>query len=174
MNDHEGSVSTEDSDIDQAEETQGDSGESGSTTGGDTSETESKAQAESTDGTLTSQEQKDKADLTEKGTKLDTNPLSRVNQELANERAKIRQYEEVLQNPSLLKKYVAEFDKPGEQSQEKVTEIEIRYEDVQTTEDLQKFLRQQDSKVQSRLKELDSTISSVKSSQKDTIVANNI
>jgi hypothetical protein len=124
---------------------------------------------------INSQETVDeKAELTEKGTKLDPNPLSRVNQELANERAKIKQYEEVLNNPTLLKSYVAQIDKQPEKVEEKVPEKIMREEDVKTTEDLRVYLKQQDEKLNSKLKELDSTISTVKSSQRDTAVANGI
>lgn len=167
----EGSSSTEDSDVEDVEETQEDS-ENSNEGKGEEGKTESQTEEKSSDGTLKDQEQK--TELTEKGTKLDDNPLSRVNQELANERAKIKQYEGLLNNPALLKNYVKQFDGADEQKQEKTQEQEMRYEDVETTEDLQKFLRQQDSKVQSKLKELDTTISSVKSSQKDTIVASRI
>lgn len=175
MTDNEGSVFTEDSDIDESEETEA-SGESEGTgeTEGETSETGDEAKAESTDGSLKTQEQ-EKAELTEKGTKLDDNPLSRVNQELANERAKIKKYEEVLNNPALLKGYVKQFEKPGEtQEEKKPEEPEIRVEDIQTTEDLQKYQRQQDRKLDAKLKELDSTITSVKTTQKDTEVAGRI
>lgn len=175
MSDHEGSVFTEDSDVDESQDS--DTSGSEDTTGennsteGEASETEDEAEAESTESTLKSQEQ-EKAELTEKGTKLDADPLSRVNQELANERAKIRQYENVLNDPTTLRSYVAQFEKPGTQEQGK--EPEMRVEDIQTTEDLQRYQRQQDTKLDSKLKELDSSIANVKSTQKDTAVATTI
>jgi hypothetical protein len=46
--------------------------------------------------------------LTDKGTKLDPNPQSAVHQELANERRKIQQYEKVLSDPDMLKRYAKE------------------------------------------------------------------
>jgi hypothetical protein len=175
MNDHEGSVFTEDSDVDESqEESTTEDANTTEGTEGETSDKGEESKEESTESTLTSQEQKDKEELTEKGTKLAADPLSRVNQELANERAKIRQYEQVLNDPSLLKSYVAQFDKTDTKAEAKDEEPEIKYADVETTEDLQKFLKQQDSKVQAKLKELDTTISSVKSTQKDTVVANRI
>lgn len=165
----EGSVTSEDSDIDEAEETQDESEEADSTDNTEaeaskTEETEDKTE-ESTEGTLKKQE------LTEKGTKLAEDPLSRVNQELANERAKIRQYEQLLNDPKQIKAYAAQFDKENERVEE---EPEMRVEDIHTTEDLQKYQRQQDRKVEAKLKELDSTISSVKSTQKDTQIGTRI
>src|SRR5690606_18792007 len=47
--------------------------------------------------------------LTEKGTKLDPNPLSAAHQELANERRKLAQYQQVLSNPEMLKRYAAQM-----------------------------------------------------------------
>jgi len=46
--------------------------------------------------------------LTDKGTKLDPNPQSAVHQELANERRKNQQYESVLSDPDMLKRYAKE------------------------------------------------------------------
>jgi hypothetical protein len=115
-----------------------------------------------------------KAELTEKGTKLDPNPLSRVNQELANERAKIKEYEKVLNDPTLLKSYVAQFAPAPETKEPVVPEKEIALTEVKTTEDLQSYLKQQDKKLNDKMKELDSTINTVKSSQKVTAIANGI
>jgi hypothetical protein len=49
-----------------------------------------------------------KPQLTEKGTKLDPNPLSAAHQQLANERKLRAQYEQVLSDPALLKRYAKE------------------------------------------------------------------
>lgn len=167
MVDNEGSLVTEDSD-DESEESVSEQSNEQSSESSDTSEQGSQDQSEEAkaeSGTLTEA----KTEVTEKGTKLDSNPLSAVNQQLANERAKVREYEKVLNDPTLLKGYVAQFAKD-----EKPQEEEMRYEDVETTEDLQKFLKQQDSKVQNKLKELDSTINSVKSGHKADQVATRI
>lgn len=50
----------------------------------------------------------EKPELTEKGTKLDPNPLSAAHQQLANERRLRAQYEQVLSDPALLKRYAKE------------------------------------------------------------------
>ena len=50
-------------------------------------------------------EGEDEVKLTEKGTKLDSNPQSAVHQELANAKTQIKQMEAVLTQPTLLKRY---------------------------------------------------------------------
>lgn len=64
--------------------------------------------------------------LTEKGTKLDPNPQSAVHQELANAKRQIQQMEQVLTNPTLLRRYAeqngmtlaeAKADLKGEQEE---------------------------------------------------------
>lgn len=50
----------------------------------------------------------EKPELTEKGTKLDPNPLSAAHQQLANERKLRAQYEQVLSDPALLRRYAKE------------------------------------------------------------------
>lgn len=175
--DGEGSVFVEgfDDDVDEStsesDDSQADTSSSEQEGQQEKSETEEKETKSTND-----QEQKDeKSELTEKGTKLDSNPLSRVNQELANERAKIREYEKVLNDPTLLKSYVAQFEKaPKEQEAPKTQEKEMREEDVKTTEDLHIYLKQQNEKLSQKMKELDSTIQTVKSSQKEAVIANTI
>ena len=50
-------------------------------------------------------EGEDEVKLTEKGTKLDPNPQSAIHQELANAKSQIKQMEDVLTKPALLKRY---------------------------------------------------------------------
>lgn len=165
MVDNEGSLITEDSD-DESEESGTEQSDEQSSEGSKEQEVkDSTEEAKAESGTLT----EEKTEVTEKGTKLDSNPLSAVNQQLANERAKVREYEKVLNDPKVLKNYVATFEKD-----EKPQEEEMQYKDVQTTEDLHKFLAQQDRKVQDKLKELDSTINSVKTERQSDQVATRI
>jgi hypothetical protein len=164
----EGSVLVDgfDSDVSESETTEStETTESEET--GSTQDTDSQEEGE----TLTSK--KDEAEYTEKGTKLDKDPQSRLNQELANERAKARQYEEVLNNPKLLKSYLAQFE-PEKPAETETNEPEMRVEDVQTTADLHKFLAQENRKVQSKMRELDDTIKHVKGTQEDTAIATKI
>src|SRR6185369_9068021 len=118
MNYHEGSVSTESEDIDESQDESTSEQSDNTETEGQTSETGDTSQDESTQSTLPNQEQQ-KPELTDKGTKLDPDPLSRANQELANERKKIKDYEEVLTNPILLKGYLAQFGTQEAQQPEK-------------------------------------------------------
>lgn len=60
-----------------------------------------------TDTQLNNQDE-DSVQLTEKGTKLDPNPLSAAHQQLANEQRIRKQYEQVLNSPELLRKYAQE------------------------------------------------------------------
>jgi len=67
-------------------------------------------QEEVTETSETSDQETTEAEpqLTNKGTKLDPNPQSAVHQELANERRKNQQYESVLSDPDMLKRYAKE------------------------------------------------------------------
>lgn len=78
----------------------------------DSQETESQESQETeTQETQETQEVDNQSEeqLTEKGTKLDTNPLSAANQQLANARKLIGQYEQVLNNPNNLKAYASQM-----------------------------------------------------------------
>jgi len=177
MADEEGSVFNEDFDSEEdIDETSDDNSEDTSSSNADKTE-ESEDESESTQKDKSEEESTDKKeeeDKTEKGTKLDPDPLSRANQELANERAKIRKYEEVLQDPKALRDYVAQFDKEEKTEKVEDQEPEIRIQDVKSTEDLQKFLSQRENKVNQKLKELDDTIAEVKGSQNKSTVASQI
>jgi hypothetical protein len=133
--------------------------------------TEESSGGDESNSTFNKNDNQEGVEYTEKGTKLDPNPLSRVNQELANERRKIKQYEEVLNNPTLLRGYVAQFDKGDKKEEVQIDEPEMRAEDIQTTEDLQKFVKQQEQRYEKKLKELDSTISQVKESTSENTIA---
>ena len=94
--DGEGSVFVEGFDDDVEETSSEESQDSTVDTSTETTaseETKSEEVKQETTNTNSQETVDEKAELTEKGTKLDPNPLSRVNQELANERAKIKQYE---------------------------------------------------------------------------------
>lgn len=159
-------VDGESSESSESQETQSETTES--TESGEVTQTEDSQ--EEADRTLSRNQEK--AELTEKGTKADPNPLSRVNQELANERRKIKQYEDVLNNPVLLRRYVSQFEKPVEKQEKQ--EEEITLDQVQDTEGLQKYLKQQDRKVEEKLKRLDSAFSEMTGAQKDVAVADRV
>lgn len=133
-------------------------------------------QGESQDQSIINNDTQQDAEYTEKGTRLDPNPMSRINQELANERRKAKEYEDILNNPKLLKAYVDQFESENKEvavAKEPEEDL-LSIQDVQTTEDLQKFLKQQDSTVKNKLKELDSTISGFKESFRGEAVATKI
>lgn len=81
----------------------------------------------------------EKPELTEKGTKLDPNPLSALNQQLANERRIRKQYEEVLNDPQKYSQFTGAKFQPKEEPK---PEFEIKPEDIQTAEDVVKVLNQ--------------------------------
>lgn len=107
----------------------------------------------------TSQEE-EQSDITEKGTKLDINPLSRANQIAANERAKARQYEELLNDPIKLRAYMSQFEQPKEQEPEEKEE-DLSW--IQTDADLQKYLKDRDKRMEEKLEK---KFSSLTESQK--------
>jgi len=86
----------------------------------------------------------EKAELTEKGTKLDPNPKSAVHQELANARSQMKQMEQVLTNPDLLRKYAKQNGitlseaKADLKDEKKEVEQEFTPDSFKTAEDVSK------------------------------------
>lgn len=138
MNDHEGSVMTEDSDVEETQESE------------ETTEAADAAEQESEDSTDASEqtEESKATEKTDKGTKLDPNPQSQMYQRLANAERAQREYEALLNDPTRLKKYLAELEPDEKQGEE-----EIREEDIQTEADLKKYLKQQNKKIENWKKE---------------------
>jgi len=89
---------------------------------------------------------------TEKGTKLDPDPMSALNQQLANERAKARQYEALLNDPQKVKAYLEELEK--EHGGQTPAEGEIRPEQIQTVDDLHRYLAQERAKDRREVEQL--------------------
>lgn len=92
------------------------------------------------------------AQVTEKGTKLDPDPMSALNQQLANERAKVRQFEQFLSNPDNLRRYLEEVER--ETGRAKAPQDEISIDKVQTVEDVQRFLNQEVAKIRAEAEEV--------------------
>jgi hypothetical protein len=89
----------------------------------------------------TQEETQEEPQLTEKGTKLDPNPLSAAHQQLANERRLRAQYEQVLSNPQLLTQWQQQrFQQPQQPEQPKVEEFTP--DKLETVEDLAKAFNQ--------------------------------
>jgi hypothetical protein len=70
---------------------------------------EGQPESQNEEDTPTSEGGEEDQQFTEKGTKLDPNPLSQAHQLLANERRVRQQYEQVLNSPELLKKYAQQY-----------------------------------------------------------------
>lgn len=83
-----------------------------------------------------------KAKLTEKGTKLDPDPLTAAHQELANERKLRGQYEMVLKSPELLRKFAKEAGYTLEEAKEALEEEVYSADKLQTGEDVAKALNE--------------------------------
>lgn len=86
-------------------------------------------------------EGEEKVQYTQKGTKLDPNPLSAAHQQLANERRIRQQYEQVLNNPEILRRYMEES---GFTEKEIQKEQEKRFspDQIKTAEDLTNILNE--------------------------------
>jgi DNA-binding transcriptional MerR regulator len=80
--------------------------------------------------------------LTEKGTKLDPDPLSAAHQQLANERSLRTQYETVLRSPELLKKFAKEAGYTLEEAKEALKEEVYSADKLQTGEDVANALNE--------------------------------
>lgn len=106
------------------------------------------------------EEEGEKPKLTAKGTKLDPDPLSAAHQELANERAKIRQYEQVLGDPEALKRYAAQsgltLTEAKAEIKEEKKEAEKRFtaDNFKTREDVANVLNELSEKHEKALSEL--------------------
>ena len=108
--------------------------------------------AEDNQGKTTAPEN-EQPQYTEKGTKLDPDPMSAVNQQLANERAKARQYEALLNDPQKVKAYLEELEKERG-GQTTTAEGEIRPEQIQTVDDLHRYLAQERAKDRREVEQL--------------------
>jgi hypothetical protein len=131
MTDHEGSVSVDEGQAlpsydndDSTEESQ------------EVEETQSDSEEES----QSEEAQEETPELTEKGTKLDPDPMSALNQQLANERRMRQQYENVLQNPDNLKRYAQEFGLTLAEAKAEVKEQQQAFtpDKFQTVDDIAK------------------------------------
>lgn len=121
----------------------------------ETTETPQETPAEGID--TKSKEDTSSEETTDKGTKLDSNPESRANQLRANAEAKIREYEKFLNDPNAIENYLKQLR--GDQSKGE----EISIDKIQTTEDLQKFLKQEREKDQKELEDVKTELFRTKS-----------
>lgn len=83
-----------------------------------------------------------KPKVTDKGTKLDDNPMSALNQQLANANRKVGGYEQLLSNPVQLEAYLNDLKGKNGGNEKKEDEIDIASLDpskLETVEDVQEF-----------------------------------
>ncbi len=86
---------------------------------------------------------------TDKGTKLDPNPQSAFHQLLANEKARVREYEQFLSDPGQVRRYLEELEK---ESGTQPSGNELTPDRVQTVDDVQKYLAQLEKRVEEKVK----------------------
>lgn len=110
----------------------------------DTTETKEEEESKETETTETTEgEEGKKQKLTDKGTKLDPDPQSAVHQQLANANARVKQMEQVLGNPELLKKFAEQngmtlTEAKAEIKEEKQEVKEFTPDSFKTAEDVAK------------------------------------
>lgn len=150
---------------------------------GDTENINSQDESEDSDGqpesgqapTTGDEDKPEGGTTTDKGTKLDPNPMSAVNQQLANERAKTREYEAFLSDPEQVERYLEELrkergvDKPAADPKD-----EISLDQVQTREDIVRFLEQERRKDRGEIDNLKKTISGFMQTQGQVAVGQRI
>jgi hypothetical protein len=138
----EGSVSIEGEDFDEESvDTQNINNDS------ETSESQEQGESPKTEGQPQGQDVK----LTDKGTKLDPNPESAFNQQLANERARVREYERFMSDPEQVRRYLEDLEKETGKGK---AQDELTPDRVQTIEDVQRFLSQERQKLQTEIEEV--------------------
>lgn len=112
--------------------------------------------------------------LTEKGTKLDPDPMSALNQTLANERRFRLQYEKLLNDPDQLVEYAATMGLKltKEQAKEVQKDKTIDPDKIETVEDLRAFAKQLQTQVATKAGELDKGIQGLRQNSKDESITN--
>lgn len=151
-------------------------GETGSVNENEVEETQQETQQETkTEEVKVNTEQKADKEVqyTEKGTKLDPNPLSALNQQLANSERQRKEYEAVLTSPETLVKYAKTMglDLTKTEANEIVREQEIDPDNIETVEDLRAFAKKLESKIEAKAADLDKGLNSLNESKRDEQIA---
>ncbi len=185
-NEEKGSVEVDDSGSPTAskesskEETNEKTGESQETGDQETDSGEEENQEEENQETGSKKSEEGKAKTTEKGTKLDQNPLSAAHQQLANERKKSQGYERVLNSPELLKKFAKESGYTLKEAKAEIKE-ELKYSADQfknsgdianTLNEMKSSFTKEITTLRDENKRLRGDLTGLSSSQKVTQVAN--
>lgn len=121
-------------------------------------------------------EDSQKAEVTEKGTKLDPDPMSALNQQLANERGYRKQYEDVLNSPEKLADYAKTMGLELTKKEIKEIQEDTSFDasKIETVDDLRAFAKNLDSKIEQKVKELDKGIAGIKESDRIEAVSSQI
>lgn len=133
-----------------------------------TAEESTEAEAGKTEAVEGEEGAEAKADVTEKGTKLDPDPLSQANQLRANAEAQTRQYEALLNDPDRLKAYVKELEAESGVKQEETTSPALDSLDptkLETVEDLQNFAKALKEATQAEISQVQKQLSGFTSTQ---------
>ena len=105
-------------------------------------DSETKAEGQTEDKTE-GEEGKKEEKVTDKGTKLDPNPIQQAHQLRANAEAKVRMFEDFLDDPVKLESYLQDLKKErGGQGKEEKTEDLIDADKIETVDDLRKYAKQ--------------------------------
>jgi hypothetical protein len=107
-------------------------------------------------GTDSHVESQSEQHLTEKGTKLDSDPLTAAHQELANERKLRGQYETVLKSPELLRRFAQEAGYTLAEAKDALKEEVYSADKLQTGEDVARALNEVRASATSYKTEIDS------------------
>lgn len=101
--------------------------------------------------------------LTDKGTKLDDNPLSAAHQELANARSRVKDYEALLRDPEKLTKYleISGYKKETKPAEKAELPFKIDVSKLNTAEDLAEALNGLQTTFMDKVGKYEETISSL-------------
>ena len=125
--------------VDESEGTQGEIQETEESQEEPQGETRDTDETDETSGASTLKDSEEQPVLTEKGTKLDPNPMSALNQQLANERRIRATYEAVLNDP---RKYAQFVKQAGIATEQKSEFKEITVDDISSAEDYVKHINE--------------------------------
>lgn len=112
-----------------------------------------------------------KTQYTEKGTKLDPDPMSALNQQLANERRVKADYEKILTDPKSLTDYAKTMGLGLTKEEAQEIQDEVDPDKIETVEDLRKFAKGLQTKIENKSKELDNGIKGVQESRREEAVS---
>lgn len=163
MADSEGSVFVEGVDVEVEDESSDTTNENAEVENKSETTDDDNSQKQETE-TENAPEQKGEVKLTDKGTKLDENPLSAAHQQLANAKRDLERYEAFLKNPDAIARYLEQNGyKKGEATEAKKPEplMKIDVSKLQTAEDVAEALNNLQTAFLEKLGKSEETTSSL-------------